>query len=210
MLRSDPGALRVPRRHPGRSARLFEAPLPNLTPRRVAPPANPLPPRRAAGPTLGLALEVEVASWSVVDSHDLLRALPEALSPLGQVLLGPRAALLRALGESPPVFIPEHRFRVSDTVGGLRIVALAPDRVTLAANWTRPETRLALQLGNTMTKRWLTVTFATRASGSADQPVAVVVAALGRLLLPEMVAGLARLIDTPKPEPPGRRFPVAR
>lgn len=199
------------RRYPGRSGRLFEAPPPDLTPRRVRPPDGSL-----LAPAYGRArfvdaYEVGVASWSVVGIEAVAWAFAGAVPPAVGYIARPRDLVLKLTGHPQPWWSappPGDRAELAagDTAGIFRVTALKPDEVVLTPGWRLLEVRVSLRFGNDTQRRWLTVTTVARPARRLGDVLLGPFAALHRWVMPEVAGEVARRIDTPKPAPPWRHL----
>jgi hypothetical protein len=198
------------RRYPGRSQRLFEAPPPDLTPRRARPPADSLLAPEYGGAGFVATYTVEVATWSVVGIEAVARAFIGAVPRAVIYALRPHD-LARRLAGHPSVApgvaaggaVP---LAVGRTFGAFRALALTPNEAVLTPDAWLLNLHVSLRLENDWTHRWLAVTTVARPCGLGGIVALGPFARLHARIMPAIVRDVARAIDTPKPTPPGSRL----
>ena len=198
------------RRYPGRSRRLFEAPLPDLTPRRVKPPADSLLAPEFGDGSFIAAYTVGVASWSVIGVEDVAAAFVRASPPVLLYVLRPQDVVRRLAGRASGSRRISPRAAPSvgrgELIGAFRTLALTPNEVLLTPDAWLLDLRVSLRLGNDWTRRWLTVTTVARAGCVGGTIALGPFVRLHARTMPAIVGELARQIDTPKPVPPGQHL----
>lgn len=201
------------RRYPGRSRRLFEAPPPDLSPRRVRAPRDSLLAPAYADARFVSAYEAGVASWSVVAIGTVMAAFAAAMPPAIVAIVQPRDTVVRLVTGARPEAAPWERGAppaVGASLGIFRVIGLTPAEALLTPNRPLLDVRVSLMLENDARRRWLTVTTVARETHAAGAVLLGPFSALHRWIMPEIVGEVARRIDTPKPDPPwSRLFPEA-